>query len=327
MNQRNKLRIAHFGRYGEGSTDIVKSMLLSLREMGHIVQEWDTGTHPEWVSNPYKRHGGNGPVYILLDLIRNELMDFKPDLIICNAGGHTFTLRDMNWLKSRKIQILGITLSDPDVMNTVSKYSKNFTWHATNSLVAYEEYKKRKFTNIYYMPFGIDYRFFKERSPISKYKTDVAIIGHGRKDRYPIVEALCKNFDVRLYGNEWPYSHYSMGPVRGDEWFKAAYSAKILINFPRTIKGYTNVKVGILEAAATGKLLFTEYFDEMQGLFEYGHEIIGYNSKKDLIEKIKHYLLHSEEAERIGQNAKARCLRDHTWVQRFNKLFLELNIF
>ncbi|MFS2173861.1 glycosyltransferase [Priestia megaterium] len=327
MKEKRALKIAHFGRYGEGDTDIVRSMFLSLCNMGHNVQEWNTGTHPEWLYNRYKYRGGNGPIYIRLNHIHDKLMAFRPDLIICNAGGYTFSKKDIHWLKKNEIPVLGITLSDPDVMGTISKYAHRFTWHTTNSLTAYKEYKNRGFTNVYYMPFGIDDRFFKNRPVDPQYETDVAIIGHGRKDRYPIAEALCDNFNVRLYGNEWPYTHHSTGPVRGEDWFKAAYSAKMLVNFPRTIKGYTNIKVGILEAAATGKLLFTEYFNEMKNLFKYDDEIIGYSSKDDLIEKVRYYLQHPQEAKIIGYNAKQRCLRDHTWEQRFNKLFLELDLY
>ncbi|HDR8111992.1 TPA: glycosyltransferase family 1 protein [Bacillus cereus] len=117
-----------------------------------------------------------------------------------------------------------------------------------------------------------------------------------------------------------------MGVVRGEDWFKAAYSTKILVNFPRTVKGFTNIKVGILEAAATGKLLFTEYFDEMSNLFKYDQEIIGYYSKNDLIDKIRYYLNNPEKAKIIGQNAQNRCINEHTWEQRFSKLFSDLGL-
>ncbi|MBS2967897.1 polysaccharide pyruvyl transferase family protein [Metabacillus sp. KIGAM252] len=322
-----KLRIAHFGRYGEGDTDIVRSMFLSLVQMGHEVQEWNTGIHPEWTYAPKKHGGGNGPIYVRLRIIREKLMKFRPDLIICNAGGLTFSRSDMDWLKNNGIPVLGISLSDPDVFPTVSQYADRFTWHATNAMLAYEKYKKQGSTNIYYMPFGIDSRFFEERPAYSKFAADVAIIGHGRRDRYPIASALCQNFNTKLYGVKWPYPGHAMGEVRGDDWFKAAYSTKMLVNFPRTVKGHTNIKVGILEAAATGKLLFTEYFEEMKNLFEYGEEIVAYHSKEDLIGKIKYFLEHPEEAERIGSNAKQRCLRDHTWEKRIEKLFSEIGIY
>jgi spore maturation protein CgeB len=322
-NEERKLRIAHFGRYAEGDTDLVKCIFLSLQKMGHIVQEWNTGKHPEWLYDPFKRRSGNGPIYIRLSQIYDKLMRFNPDLIICDAGGYTFSQKDMKMLNG--IPVLGITLSDPDVMNTVSTYANNFTWLTTNSLASYEEYKKRGFTNVYHMPLGIDYRFFQNRPTLSKYKADVAIIGHGRKDRYPIAKALCNNFNTKLYGRRWPFAKNRMGPVRGEDWFKAAYSTKMLVNFPRTIKGHTNIKAGVLEGVATGKLLFTEYFEEMKILFEYDKEVIGYSSKEDLIRKIRYYLKHPEEAEIIGQNAKQRCLREHTWEERFNKLFKTLD--
>ncbi|KGP71637.1 CgeB family protein [Pontibacillus yanchengensis] len=331
MNLQRKFKIAHFGRYGEGDTDVVKSILLSLKRLGHEVQEWDVGAHPEWLLNPEDCKGPKGPVIIRLDRVKKKLLDFGPDFIICNAGGLTFSQKSSAFLKRNNIPILGITLSDPDIFEYVLKYGKNFTWFTTNSQLAYENYKKYGFTNVLYMPFGIDFRFFKEREANKKFLSDVAIIGHGREDRYPIAKKLCESFNTKLYGKRWgtikELQGHSMGSVRGEEWFQAAYSTKMLVNFPRTVEGYTNVKVGILEAAATGKLLFTEYFDEMENLFNYGEEIIGYSSSKDLVNKINYYLKNEEEAKQIGKRAMERCKQEHTWERRFEGLFNMIGLY
>lgn len=319
-----KLRIAHFGRYAEGDTDLVRCIFLSLQKMGHIVQEWNTEFYSECLYDPLNSRGGNGPIYIRLTKIYDRLINFQPDLIICNAGGLTFSQKDVKLLNG--IPVLGITLSDPDVKPTVSSYANNFTWLTTNSILSYNEYREQGVNHVYYMPLAIDDRFLKERLPVSKYISDVAIIGHGRKDRYPIAKELCKNFKTKLYGKNWPFPKNSMGPVRGEEWFNAAYSTKILVNFPRTVKGYINVKAGVFEAASTGKLLFTGYFDEVNNLFEYDKEIIGYGSKEELVNKINYYLKHPEQAQIIGENAKKRCYNEHIWEHRFNKLFKELNL-
>ncbi|MBN2910648.1 glycosyltransferase [Polycladomyces sp. WAk] len=321
------MRIAHFGRYAQGATDIVRSMFLSLKKSGHVVQEWNLGAHPEWVYNPHRCLGGNGPVYIRLSRIRSRLMRFRPHLIICNAGGYTFSKKDFLWLKKRGIPVLGITLSDPDVFPTVSRYSRHFTWHATNSLLAYRRYKQLGHRNVHYFPFGIDERFFRQRPVHSRFKCDVAVIAHGRRDRYPLAWKLVKNFDTKLYGNSWPFPKNSPGPVRGEDWFRAAYSAKMLVNFPRTVKGYTNVKVGIFEAAATGRLVFTQYFPEMRRFFRYSKEIVGYSSSEDLIKKIRYYLNHLQEAKKIARAGRERCWREHTWTRRFHKLFREIGIY
>jgi spore maturation protein CgeB len=321
-----KLRIAHFGRYGEGDTDIVRSMFLSLKQMGHTVQEWNMDLYDNLVYNPHKRNGGYGPIYIRLKPILQRLLEFKPDLIICNAGGFTFKKSAISLLQAQGIPVLGITLSDPDVMDTAANYIDRFTWHTTNSMESFKKYKSLGYSNTYYMPFGIDRRFFEERAPSHKYQTDVAVIGHGRPDRYPIAEKLCQNFHTKLYGKGWPYPKQSLGPVRGEEWFQAAYSAKLLINFPRTIKGYSNVKVGIFEGTATGRLVFTKYFKEMEYCFEYGKEIIGYKSEQDLIDKIRYYLANPEKANAIAQAGRLRCLTEHTWEKRFEFLFNKLGL-
>lgn len=323
-----KLRIAHFGRYAEGDTDIVRSIFLSLKQIGHRVQEWNVGTHPEWVFNPLKRNGGNGPIYIRLNLIRNKLLQFKPDLIICNAGGLVFTEKDKKFLESKGIPVLGIVLSDPDVFPTIQKIADRYTWLTTNSMLAYRKYKRKGINNVHYFPFGIDQRFLKPRKVHRKYRSDVAVIGHGRPDRMPIAKGLSRHFKTKLFGKRWPFSKkISPGPVRGEDWFKAAYSSKMLVNFPRTFKGHTNVKIGIFEAAATGKLLFTEYFDEMSKLFRYHKEIVGYRNKNDLIRKIRYFLKHPEKAKKIGQNAKMRVRNEHLWTIKLNKLFQELGIY
>lgn len=320
-NRVSPLRISFFGRYANGPTDIVRSIYMGLLELGHSVQEIDVSKSPgKILHNPYKKVGGNGPVYVRSAVVEPWLKEFKPDVIILCAGGLIFD-RGMEDI-SRLAPIVGITLSDPDVFPTISRYAQKFTLHTTNSVSAYERYQALGHKNTVLMPFGVDSRFFVPRKPVSKYKADVAVIGHGRPDRLEVVERLRKAFDTKVYGQRWP--KWANGPVRGEEWFRAAYSSKFLINFPRTAAGYTNVKVGVFEATATGRLLFTEYFDEMSRYFEYDKEIVGYSDVDELIDKIKYYLNHPSEAAKIAEAGKLRCAREHTWARRLTQLFQAL---
>ncbi|WP_404432169.1 glycosyltransferase [Sutcliffiella horikoshii] len=77
--------------------------------------------------------------------------------------------------------------------------------------------------------------------------------------------------------------------------------------FPLNAAGYTSVKVGIVEAAATGRLIFTEYFEAIEHFFEYGKEIIAYSEQADLIKKIRFFLQYPAEAEAIGWQDKKMC--------------------
>jgi len=311
------LRITFFGRYANGPTDIVRCILLGLMELGHTVQEIDVGKPPgRFLHNPHRRAGGNGPVFIRSSVVEPMVDSFRPDVIILCAGGFAFDKGVEAF--ARKAPVVGITLSDPDVFPTVSRYAHKFTVHTTNSLTAFERYKALGHTNTYLMPFAVDSRFFVPRPVSPEFEADVAVIGHGRPDRLKVVERLRKRFKIRVYGQRWP--KWADGPVRGEDWFRAAYSTRFLINFPRTVAGYTNVKVGVFEATATGRLLFTEYFDEMRRYFEYDKEIVGYRDVNELEEKIRYYLDHPGEAERIARAGQLRCATEHTWARRLSGL-------
>lgn len=127
-----------------------------------------------------------------------------------------------------------------------------------------------------------------------------------------------------FHGRNWPWR--TSGPVHGEDWFRAAYSARFLVNFPQTRAGYTNVKVGVFEAAATGRLVFTEYFDEMRRYFVYDKEIIGYRNADDLVAKIRYYLDHPQEAEQIARAAQLRCAKEHTWARRLSDLLQHIHV-
>ncbi|MFU7592310.1 CgeB family protein [Priestia sp. RMT2NF4] len=324
MSKDPSLRIMFFGRYTEGSTGIVRSIFMGLHELGHTIYEINVTARPRLLFNPYRRQGGHGPIYIRWELVKEEIEIFKPDVIIFCAGGLTFEPEVIKRLKKR-YTVVAFTLSDPDVFPTISQYASLFDYHTTNSVKALELYKQKGINNTILMPFAIDSRFFVPRSIDSKFKSDVSIIGHARENRINTVKRLIKEFDAKVYGRNWPFK--SLGPVYGEEWFKAAYSSNILINFPKTGAGYTNVKVGVFEAIATGRLLFTEYFDEMKMFYEYDKEIIGYRNEEDLISKVRYYINHKEEAEIIAKAGQIRTASEHTWKKRLADFFDEVGIY
>lgn len=311
-------KIVFIGRYTEGSTGIVRSIFLGLIENGHQVYEINLTSQPSLIYNPHRMQGGHGPVYVKWDQVSQQIVSFKPDIILFCAGGLTFSEPIMKKLRN-SCTVIGITLSDPDVFPTVSKYAHFFEYHTTNSIQAYDQYKRLGITNTLYMPFGIDSRFFVPFPSTPRYKSDISIIGHYRPNRLPIAKKLREKFNIKIFGRHWPIP--SEGPVYDEEWFKAMYSTDIIINFPTTGAGYTNVKVGVFEAIATGRLLITEYFDEMKSFFQYDKEIIGYHELNDLIQKIEYFKQNKEKATAIGRAGQLRCAKEHTWKKRLEELF------
>lgn len=305
-------------------TNILKSMLLSLVEMDFYVKEIDIMQHPGITTNPKRHQGGHGPVEIKYSRVKHEISSFKPHMIILAAGGLTFSEEVSRLLKHKNIILLGITLSDPDVLSTAKNYANRFSFHTTNSKIALEQYKKLGFTNTYYFPFGIDSRFFVPSPKLPKYQCEVCIIGHYDKSRLAMAKALKKRFNTKIYGSNWPIKN--VASVGYPEWLTAVQSAKMVVDFPRTRAGYNNVKIRLFEVAAAGTLLITEYVDEINEFFEYGKEIVGYKTEDEMYEKIKYYVDHPFKRIKTASKAQQKCAQKHMWRNRFEDLFKQIGV-
>ena len=76
----------------------------------------------------------------------------------------------------------------------------------------------------------------------------------------------------------------------------------------------------------SGGFYMVEYMEELEEFFKIGAEVVCYTSPEDLADKIKYYLHHEAEREAIRKAGYERCLRDHTWQQRFNKVFEQIGL-
>ena len=55
-------------------------------------------------------------------------------------------------------------------------------------------------------------------------------------------------------------------------------------------------------------------------LFEPGVEAVAYDSLRDLVEKVRHYLAHESERAEIAAAGQSRTLREHTYTRRMAEL-------
>ncbi len=86
------------------------------------------------------------------------------------------------------------------------------------------------------------------------------------------------------------------------------------------------VRLRDFEVPMSGGFYMVEYMEELEEFFHIGKEIICYNSKEDLADKIKYYLKHDDERERVRKAGFERCLRDHSWHKRFQTAFKEMGL-
>ena len=69
-----------------------------------------------------------------------------------------------------------------------------------------------------------------------------------------------------------------------------------------------------------------EYMEELESFFKIGEEIVCYHGVSDLVDKVRYYLDHADERERIRKAGHRRCLRDHTWQKRLSTAFKQMGL-
>ncbi len=80
------------------------------------------------------------------------------------------------------------------------------------------------------------------------------------------------------------------------------------------------------EIAACGGFCISGYADDFETYYQEGVEMAFYRTADDLIEKIRYYLAHPEERERIAQAGYARTLSEHTAEKRFGAMFKAMGL-
>ncbi|MFF7397938.1 polysaccharide pyruvyl transferase family protein [Achromobacter sp. NPDC008082] len=318
-------KILFLGRSVNGSTDIVSCLIRALQNLGHQVLNIDIGKHKDMTENPTRAQGGNGPIYVKLSKIETAVTEFNPHIIIFGAGGLCFTEEDAKVVQSMGILSLGITLSDPDVFPTVSTYANSFDFHTTNAMRAMDMYKEIGVKNTLYFPFAIDRGYVtQEVAHVPGMDADVICLGHAtsRPERNDVMLALAQRFNVKTYGRGWLLPGSEV--VEGTRQLQASRQGKCHVNFAATRAGFINIKCGVFETIASGRLLCTARFDEMSNFFDYDTQILGWDSEAELESELSRVLSNPAVYQAAVESAFERLVNEHLYEHRWLQLFKDI---
>lgn len=195
------------------------------------------------------------------------------------------------------------------------------------------------------------------------YEYDVAFIGQAYGERPEYIQYLLEaGVAVHVWGFGWErYTAQQLSAtslLRG-AWRRLRGVEQSLVQLPANIVGnrlsdeemvrtYSKAKINLgfstcgdthqdkkrilqirlrdFEIPMSGGFYMVEYMAELAEFFNIGEEIVCYYDRDDLVEKIKYYLVHDEERERIRQAGRRRCLADHTWQKRFQTAFASMGV-
>ncbi len=117
-----------------------------------------------------------------------------------------------------------------------------------------------------------------------------------------------------------------LGPTLTDQELIEMYSrSKISVGFSGVTQRHsgtdrsTHIRLRDFEAPMSGALYLVEYQQELEQYYEIGKEIACYTDKYDLLQKVRYYLQHPDEAENIRSAGRDRALKEHTWKRRFEE--------
>lgn len=141
------------------------------------------------------------------------------------------------------------------------------------------------------------------------YERDIPITFSGsrkpRPDRVKRFEALeAAGIDVLLTGGEYEV-HLST-----EEYANVYQRAKIALSFCHSFRHYFVTNARTFEVTLCGAMLLEEEGYETAKLFTPYEDYVPFTTNKDLIDKIRYYLAHEDERERIATNG---CNKSQQW--------------
>lgn len=322
----SSVRALHIGGYWRGPNDIVRQMMLGLRQAGAEVVEVNTDERPDLLdteSRPYDR-GSTGPVWLRSRPLQALAADSQANLLVCNAGGLGLRPEDACRLRDH-CYLLGIALSDPDVFEPTTRHvAPHFDGFLTNAPSCLERYRGLG-VEAALLPIATNDEFFHPVPARPEMRCDVLVLGNAHADRIDPVRVLLERFDTHVYGEGWTeHGVPTRGLIFGDDVLAALGSARMTVVFNRTPSGHALVKVGLFDFAAAGALVVTNRFPEVESYLRYDHEIAGFTSTDDLLSTVARLLANPAEADRIRTAGRARVLREHTWRRVWPRVLADL---
>ena len=168
-----------------------------------------------------------------------------------------------------------------------------------------------------FWPAGADPELF--RPAAGAFERDVAFVGGRYGARESWIEFLRKSgIKVEAFGAGWERGYVKTQEEMNHIWC----TSRINLGFSLVCasQAQTCLKGRDFEIPMCGALYLTTEQPDLHRVYQVGSEVVSYRSRRDCVEKIRFLLSHPEVCDEIRSRARQRCLRDHTWQVRFQRL-------
>ena len=317
MNEIKILVISHTVDYSKAPYDTGNQFIQALRN--------NNASYLSYVQL-YNKFGHYGAHHYLREYVRNNGIN----CIIYGSSPSEFYF-DINYLEKLRKEVFWVMMTG----DTEYYYEIRDQYYAqAMDLVTVQDFIstfKLRQIGINSIPYYAYYDSTKYRKNVNLPKDiDVSFIGtlHGGAGRWDNIKYLSDNgINIETFGWDSPNRRITF-----EKKIEIINRSKINLDFSgvsektrltrkrQIYKRMKQIKGKVFEYTMCGSFALCEYAPGLEHFFEAGKEIDIFHDKEELLEKVKYYLVHEEEREKIAQKGYERAVKDYAIERAVPKL-------
>jgi len=261
--------------------------------------------------------------------LKRLVEEWRPDVLLCGMFVEQIDRDVMSWISgSTPTVTIGWFSDDQWRFDSYSRHwARALNWVVTTDAAAVPRYRDMGQKNVVLSQWAVNEAVYHPTSSGLKY--EVTFVGQAYGERRRSVELLRRQgFDVRAWGPGWP-----QGKVSQEEMVDIFSASRVNLNFsassyvpPGQKRPSAQIKGRVFEVPACGGLLLTDSAPEIERYYVPDHEIVLFESSKDLAERVRYLLDHEDERVAIACAGHARTMREHTWARRYADILAKVGV-
>jgi len=262
-----------------------------------------------------------------------KLIDsFEPQLIIVVKGFH-LQPRVLHKINKKGIVVVNWHVDDPFNQRYITLNSHDnlalYDIHFSSRPHLFLEYEKQGAKKVEYLEFCYDESIFYPIKTDKNKRYDVSFVGNWSKYREQMIKHIAPFFEVHVYGGSWWRASSLKGEKnvylknkRADleEYSRIVSRSKVCLNF-LTYENRDQTNLRNFELPACGGFQLCNRTDQLEKIFKKDLEICLFDSKNEMIDKIKFYLKNNIEREKIANaGSELVALEKHNFTSRCSQV-------
>ena len=266
---------------------------------------------------------------LLMNQLYQEVRDYKPDLLFIHPLDTYYLPLIIDRIKQRGTTVITWLGVHPErISSGIQKLLK-----ASNITLIYDssylDYYKNvlNMDNIRILPLGCDVDYHDSVNPDESFRrengVDICFVGLFDEHREKYLETL-SDYNLGIWSwnigdYDTPLKKFHRGVAYGESLIKVFKSSKIVLNIHRDFEE-SGGNYRLFEIPACNAFQMVDDKRDIGRYFEVGKEVVTFTSKDDLRRKVEHYLQNPREREQIAQAGYDRMKKDHTLIDRMQKM-------